>query len=333
MCTGECGPEDVRCSENRPQRCDDRGAWADVTPCPAAAPVCRRGACVTPPSCVGLAETCGPDRDESCCATTAVPAGTFNRSNDPAYPATVSGFLLDRFEVSVGRFRKFVEAYPGSRPAVEAGAHPLINGSGWDANWDSNLPADEAALRRAINCSADRQAWTEGEGNNELLPMNCLSWYVAFAFCAWDSGRLPTEAEWNYAAAGGSEQRAYPWSSPPSDETIDPSYAVYHCTGDGSAAVECAFRDILSVGSRSPKGDGKWGQSDLAGSMWEWALDWHAGYMVECDNCANTTVAMSRVIRGGGWDGNRLDALSTRRTTGGPTARVNYVGVRCARTP
>ncbi|XXT44809.1 formylglycine-generating enzyme family protein [Sorangium sp. So ce513] len=281
-----------------------------------------------------MAETCGPTGNESCCATgAAVEGGTFNRSNNPAYPATVSGFVLDRFEVTVGRFRKFVEAYPGSRPAAGAGRHPLIEGSGWDAGWDSNLPADAAALRDAVMCDATYLTWTDEAGRHEHLPMNCLSWYVAFAFCAWDGGRLPTEAEWNYAAAGGSEQRLYPWSKPADSTTIDGSYAVYACTGDVTGAGTCAFGNIQPVGSRSTKGDGKWGQADLAGNMWEWVLDWYASHPSECNNCANTTPASYRVIRGGGWFSGASVLLSSFRDGFGPSGRSSVVGARCARTP
>ncbi|WP_437644236.1 formylglycine-generating enzyme family protein [Sorangium sp. So ce362] len=333
-CIGECGPEDVRCSENRPQRCGERGAWEDAAPCPAGARVCSRGACVTPPSCVGLAETCGPAGNESCCASAeAVPGGTFNRGNDPAYPATVNGFLLDRFEVTVGRFRRFVEAYPGSMPAAGAGRHPLIDGSGWDTRWDGNLPADAAALTAAVKCNSTYQTWRATNEGTEHLPMNCLSWYVAFAFCAWDGARLPTEAEWNYAAAGGSEQREYPWSNPAASTTIDGSHAVYECTGDGSASGACVFSDLQPVGSRSTRGDGRWGQANLAGSMYEWVLDWYTTYSDECNDCANTISASFRVLRGGGFTDDASLLLSSARSNLVPSFRYSYIGARCARTP
>ncbi|WP_437339468.1 formylglycine-generating enzyme family protein [Sorangium sp. So ce394] len=262
-----------------------------------------------------------------------VPGGTFNRNNDPAYPATVSDLSLDRFEVTVGRFRRFVEVYPGSKPVAGAGMHPSIASSGWDAGWDDNLPLDAAALKEWAKCYAERQPWTDEAGNNERLPMNCLTWYVAFAFCAWDGGRLPTEAEWNYAAAAGDEQRAHPWSASADSTTLDNSYAVYACTGDGSAAGECNFGDILPVGSRSPKGDGKWGQADLAGSMFEWILDWYAELRTECDNCANLTLASERVVRGGSFGSDPVYLLSSIRYSQNPTERSANVGIRCARTP
>jgi hypothetical protein len=79
----------------------------------------------TPPtkSCVGLAATCGPGDNADCCASSVVPGGTFNRGNDASYPATVSTFRLDTYEITVGRFRTFVAAY--ARGVIPPGAGKL----------------------------------------------------------------------------------------------------------------------------------------------------------------------------------------------------------------
>jgi formylglycine-generating enzyme required for sulfatase activity len=246
---------------------------------------------------------------------------------DKSYPATVADFYLDKYVITVGRFRQFVNAGMGTQaspPASGAGAHPLIVGSGWNTAWKTNLAADTASLKTAMNCDTDYQTWTDTAGSNESQPMNCLDWYVAFAFCAWDGGRLPTEAEWNYAASGGNEQRYYPWSSPATSTTIDDSYAVY-CGGSCSGTQ--------NVGSKSPKGDGKWGQSDLAGNVWEWNLDWYASpYTNLCDNCANLIGTSGRVVRGGPYDGGASSLRSANRDPTPPGVGNASVGVRCART-
>jgi len=88
------------------------------------------------------------------------------------------------------------------------------------------------------------------------------------------------------------------------------------------------------VGAKSPKGDGKWGQADLGGGVWEWNLDWFASsYTNPCNNCANIQNASSRVIRGGSWGYNATGLLASYRGSGVPTHRFVYVGARCARTP
>jgi formylglycine-generating enzyme required for sulfatase activity len=270
-----------------------------------------------------------------------VPGGTFYRSydgvdyTDKSYPATVSDFYLDKYEITVGRFRVFVNAGMGTQaspPAASAGAHLGITGSGWDSTWNTNLAADTASLTDTMKCNGyygSYQPWTDTAGSNESMPVTCLDWYTAFAFCAWDGGRLATEAEWNYAASGGSEQRYYPWSSPATSTTVDDSYAVY-CGGSCGGTQ--------NVGSKSPKGDGKWGQSDLAGNVWEWTLDWYASpYSMPCNNCADLTAASNRGLRGGGFDyyigGSAGSLQSAYRSYYGPgNYRLPDVGARCART-
>ncbi|MBK7395516.1 MAG: SUMF1/EgtB/PvdO family nonheme iron enzyme [Myxococcales bacterium] len=124
---------------------------------------------------------------------------------------------MDVFEVTNGRFRAFLDALPGSRPKVGDGAHPKVAGSGWQASWDKFLKArKEIELGMAAGgLDGKFLTWTGVPGSNEFMPVGGLSWYEAFAFCAWDGGRLPTDAEWNYVAVGGSEQQVSLGQEPP----------------------------------------------------------------------------------------------------------------------
>jgi formylglycine-generating enzyme required for sulfatase activity len=171
--------------------------------------------------------------------------------------------------------------------------------------------------------------------------MDCLNWYEAFAFCIWDGGRLPTEAEWNYVAAAGSEQRFYPWSSPPSSTQINLLYSEYCQTPwnqpfdplvqtidkyqlDTTVPWHCTDATLpqpISVGS-SPRNYGMGGVADLAGNAAEWMLDAYLPSRNEqppctqpdpmkcmapnCNDCVELgvgTPSPPRVVRGGAWLG------------------------------
>jgi formylglycine-generating enzyme len=243
----------------------------------------------------------------------------------PEHSATVASFYLDTFEVTVGRFRKFWSAFTGTPPSHDAAAHPLIPGSGWQSGWNGNLASSQATLTVNLKCDPTRQTWTDAAGPNEMYPINCVSWYEAFAFCAWDGGRLATEAEWEYAAAGGEANRLFPWGSD------DPSVNIARANDQYSAVSP-----LIAVGSH-PTGKGRWGHQDLAGSMWEWGLDWGAGTWYSgagavCSNCANLTASAQRVARGGSWNFNSSRLRAAYRGYFTPTSRANDVGFRCART-
>jgi len=247
------------------------------------------------PSCEGLAKNCGASANDDCCSSLPVPGGSFFRGYDgvtdgdtsEAYPATVTNFRLDRYEVTVGRFRKFIRAWnTGWRPAIGAGKHAHLNGgqgltdsartTTYELGWDSSFTSSVSLADVDLSCGggAGPVTWTPTVGSNENRPMNCVNWYEAFAFCIWDGGFLPSEEEWNYAASGGSDQRVYPWSTPANSTTIDCSYANFGGANfPTSACVAPGTGTSNNVGSESPNGDGRYGQTDLAGNVWErvWA--------------------------------------------------------------
>ena len=302
------------------------------------------------PSCIGLQASCGNAAD-SCCESLAVPGGSFYRDYDAAgdphsgrmdNPATISSFRLDKYDVTVGRFRAFVAAGMGTQvhpPAQDAGAHAQLPGSGWRASWNTSLEANTSELIAHIKGCVDC-TWTDlpRSADDENRPMNYITWYEAMAFCIWDGGYLPTEAEWDFAAMGGDEQRAYPWSSPPGVLTIDPSYTSYcpgggsNCTGDGMSG--CMVKDIVPVGTLL-KGEGRWHHADLAGNLYQWLLDWYAPYDSQCTDCANLDKPNvgdeARAIRGGAFVYDRDVLRGGARGNGYPSMR-NYIhGFRCAR--
>lgn len=299
-------------------------------------------------SCSG--ETGTECNGESCCTTLLVPSCTFpmGRSDDGCdqfavgnsdeqseHRVTVDAFDLDKYEVTVGRFRQFVEdpqlaerswapaAGEGRNLAVEV-AHPSYE-TGWQASWDLQLPTTRTAWEQSLSCDAEHATWTPEVGPNERRALNCLTWFEAMAFCVWDGGRLPTEAEWEYAAAGGPQNRLYPWgSAPPQDDCA-------------RANCDCVDKRVHE-GGLSPAGRGRWGHQDLAGNVWEYAFDWYgpsfyndieASSANPCNIVADTQGR--RIVRGGGF---RTDLGTGQRAvyrhyTG--AERVAGFGVRCAR--
>ncbi len=313
-----------------------------------------------PPSCVpggpGLSN-CGASQ-ENCCTSLEVAGGTFYRTYPGAMdvvpmvgdPATVSSFRLDKYLVTVARFRQFVSAWKGGwTPPSGAGIHTHLNGGqglsnsasagtyepGWVTADDNNLAPTDANL--GCSMPSDGYAtWTPSAGGQENLPINCVNWYESYAFCIWDGGFLPSEAEWEYAAAGGSEQRVYPWGS--TEAGFANQYAIYGCdyptlSGNCSGVVNIAPVGYATLGA------GLWGQLDLAGEVWEWNADWDADYVDPCVNCAyltapsdaGSTGPAARVFRGGIFLNYEATLFTYIRYFHPPTDRDGSLGFRCAR--
>jgi formylglycine-generating enzyme required for sulfatase activity len=297
-------------------------------------------------------DDCGPDA-ESCCTTLAVPGGTFFRSYDgvscpggeappppPAlgcylrreHPATVSAYRLDKYLVTVARFKAFTASVrdEGWRPSQGDGRHTHINGGrglvdvgagGFEAGWSTSWSDDTLGVDPVDN-----------DNTVPRMAINGMTWAQAYAFCIWDGGFLPSEAEWNYAAAGGDEHRVYPWSSPPGDATINCARAAYTGNLDPDACIQSTS---YLVGSKSPAGDGRWGQADLVGLRAEWTLDWLRDYVDPCVDCANLqappTAAPSRAVRGY----SHVGTVAPPHLLVSVRADNSYgmTGLRCARAP
>ena len=309
---------------------------------------------------------CGPGGIgvQSCCASPELPSGSFYRDYDGVTylqmngQTTLSTLRIDKYEITVGRFRQFVgAAASGWLPAPGSGKHAHLNGgrglvngadlsgatyeTGWDSSWDPNLAATVGDWTSNLSCN-EFATWTPSPGAGENRPINCVNWYEVYAFCIWDGGFLPSDAEWNYAASGGSEQRVFPWSIPPTLVNIDCSYANYGGDGSNPPGFFCSPDRTNDVGSESPKGDGKWAHADLGGNVWEWVLDYATGG--SCVDCAYTSPppyepppaspnsGAARMKRGGGLGaGFSLEASTINDNPA--TTRTIEQGGRCARAP
>ncbi len=120
----------------------------------------------------------------------------------------------------------------------------------------------------------------------------------------------------------------YPWSKPAASETIDCSYANFTFGGN-----YCDPIHPNAVGFESSIGDGLWGQTDLAGNVRDWVLDWSASYVNPCSDCANLSTASKRVGRGGDFAQPEQLLKNGIRHAEVPGYRNSLWGMRCARTP
>ena len=356
-----CRPGTQTCMGTSLVTCEADGQWGAPWPC--ATGMCAGNACsgetTAATSCpdggagLGTAQ-CGAT-GESCCTSIEVPGGTYDRqyvytdagtvaSEDAA--ATISGFRLDKYEVTTARFAEFVAASgtdAGAVPPARSGKHEHLNGGQglsnnatpptYEVGWIESDSANIATT--AANLGSCKPYSTSGQANAAQLPINCVNWYEAYAFCIWDGGFLPSEAEWEYVAAGGMQEREYPWGS--TDPGTMNDFAI---CGDGTTSCfypqlnACTnYQAIAAVGTAT-QGAGALGHFDLAGNVWEWNLDWYsATYVDPCQDCAEISPGPTRTLRGGSFNDSAPTLRSYNRDNTAPTTRSGGIGFRCARVP
>jgi len=254
-----------------------------------------------------------------------------------ADPATVAAFRLDKYLVTVGRFAQFVTAWSsGWRPLAGSGKHAHLNGGNglttgasaedYEPGWRSTDNLQVAPTVANLDCQSGFSTWS----NAANLPINCVNWFEAYAFCIWDGGFLPSEAEWELAAAGGSQQLEYPWGATAPGTSNE--YAIYGCHFPSGSTTCSGVTNIAPVGTAT-LGAGVWGQLDLAGEQWQWTADFYNSYTTPCTDCASFTASTGRVARGGSSFSNASSLSPTTRGVGRPADRSYDFGFRCARSP
>jgi formylglycine-generating enzyme required for sulfatase activity/serine/threonine protein kinase len=250
-----------------------------------------------------------------------VPAGSFRMGTEtgqaderPVHDVQLDAFWLDRTEVTNAQFAAFVEDTGLLTTAERDGRGNIYTPD----NWQPLAGAD----------------WLHPQGPGSDAdpdhPVVLVTWDEADAFCRWAGGRLPTEAEWEYAARGP-ESLTYPWG-----ESLNPAghnFCDHNCPFDWrDDHLEDGYRYTSPAGTFTT-GASWTGAIDLLGNVWEWVNDWH-GDATYSESTSSNPVGPStgdlRVARGAAWMNESDVHYSANRARGFPAAAYNGFGFRCA---
>jgi sulfatase modifying factor 1 len=255
----------------------------------------------------------------------------------PVREVTLDPFYIDTHPVTNAQFAEFV-AKSGYRSEAER--------FGWSFVFHSHL-SDELYRRlvsqtvRGVDwwCKVDGSYWRAPLGPGSSLdalenhPVTQMSWNDAAAYAAWAGKRLPTEAEWEYAARGGFEQYTYPWGN---ELTPDGRHLCNTFQGEfpHRDTAEDGFAGTCPVDAFPPNG---YGIYSITGNVWEWCNDWfHPSYHVTATrrNPVGPPAGTSKLMKGGSylchesWC-NRYRVAA--RTSNTPDSCTTNIGFRCVR--
>lgn len=208
------------------------------------------------------------------------PKGFLQDGEGPVRPVTVSPLRMGRYAVTNRQFASFVDA---------TGYVTEAERFGWSFVFHLLIPKRGVVVRGSSGSAqwwlgVDSAFWRQPEGPGSSVddradhPAVHISWNDAIAFCAWSSTRLPTEAEWEYAARGGLDQERYAWGD---ELTPDGKHRCNIWQGKFPERNTSAdgYLSTAPVDAYEPNG---FGLSNVSGNVWEWCADWwhpgpHAG--------------------------------------------------------
>jgi formylglycine-generating enzyme required for sulfatase activity len=191
-----------------------------------------------------------------------------------------------------------------------------------DAFWIDRTEVTNAHYARCVAAGACQKSALADDGrfNGADYPVVGVAWQAAADYCRWAGGRLPSEAEWEYAARGP-EGRIYPWG-----DTFDGSKVSSAGSADG-------YEYTAPVGS-FPAGASWVGALDMAGNVYEWANNWYDEYSSEPQvNPAGPSSGQTRVLRGGGWYDTSESVRAAYRHGNSPDDPIDAFGFRCVAAP
>lgn len=264
------------------------------------------------------------------------PQGFAADGEGPVRRVFVDAFALDRYPVTNNLFHSFIEA-TGYRTDAER--------FGWSFVFWSHIPparfqelVQDTVAASPWWCKVAGAKWNTPEGPGSGLagrgdhPVVHVSWDDCAAFATWSGQRLPTEAEWEFAARGGLEQKLYPWGDklrPGGKHLCNIWQGEFpnHDTGDDGYAGTCP------VDAFPPNG---YGLYSMTGNVWEWCADWFDAEFhrtADPQNPVGPPNGIARVMKGGSFLCHKSYCNRYRvaaRTSNTPDSSASNIGFRCA---